>query len=50
MTERLTRLRRRADAGRDAIVGQDDRSMRLLELGLAFTAIAVVIVLAIARP
>jgi hypothetical protein len=39
-TDRVTEIRRRVGAGRDAVSARDERSMRALELALAFTAFA----------
>ena len=46
-TDRLPDIRRRI-AG-DGLADREDRSMRWLERGLALTAIAVVVLLALAR-
>ena len=48
-TNRLTDVRQRIRTGRQARAEIDERSMRLLEMGLAVTAIAVVVLLALAR-
>ena len=50
MTDRITQALRRVGPAREVFSAVDDRSMRFLELALAFTAIAVAVLLAPARP
>jgi len=48
MTDHPTELRRRLSA-RQSFAGDDERSMRWLELGMALTALAVAVLLALAH-
>ena len=49
MTERINDVRRRAASSRETFNAGDDRSMRVLELAMAFTAIGVAVLLAVGR-